>query len=63
VKKLEQLYCEQEGILRHTIEHVIIEDNRMDSSDGSCDMSEGESLSGVKNWKRTKDSFEKHNIN
>jgi ethanolamine utilization protein EutQ (cupin superfamily) len=44
VKKLEQ---EQEGIIEDAIEHIIIEDHGVDSSEESCDMSEMEGQSGA----------------
>jgi hypothetical protein len=49
-EKREQLYYEQEGIIKDAIEGIIIEDNGVDSSDSSevsSDMSESEGLSGV----------------
>jgi hypothetical protein len=46
VEQLEQLYLEQEGLMEEAIEHIIIEDNGVDSSDGS-DTSECGVLSGV----------------
>jgi hypothetical protein len=50
VEKLEQLYHEQEGLIEEAIEHIIIEDNGVDSSDSSdesSDTSECRVLSGV----------------
>jgi hypothetical protein len=50
VKKLEQLYYEQEGTIEDAIERIIIKYNGVDSSqstNGSSGMSESEGLTGV----------------
>jgi hypothetical protein len=49
-KILEQLYYEQEGMIRDTVECMIIEDNGVASSKSSgesSDMSESEGYSGM----------------
>jgi hypothetical protein len=50
VEKLEQLYCELEGIIEDAIDRKIMKDNGVDSSDSSdasSDLSESEGLSRV----------------